>query len=130
MRRKGWSIEDALDHFTTATHSTVRSLHKIPLVWEEMVSDSHDSLESDQLILFNLIAQILDHDLPSLSNDTIVTVWQNTSNAKSVAQRGYRIVHASSEYFYLDCGLGGWIGVDGGGNSWCDPYKTWSRFRS
>jgi hexosaminidase len=87
-------------------------------------------VERNQLISFDLIAQILDHDLPSLSNDTIVTVWQNTSNAKSVAQRGHRIVHASSEYFYLDCGLGGWIGVDGGGNSWCDPYKTWSRIHS
>jgi len=31
------------------------------------------------------------------------------------------IVFATGDYFYLDCGYGNKYG----GNSWCDPFKTW-----
>ena len=50
-------------------------------------------------------------------------VWVSSTDAKSVAEKGYRMVLASSDYFYLDCGQGGWF--DGAQNSWCDPYKSW-----
>jgi hexosaminidase len=65
-----------------------------------------------------------------VQNDTIVHTWLAPSDARKVLDKGYRVVHASAEYFYLDCGLGGWIGEEGGGNSWCDPYKSWTRIHS
>lgn len=36
-------------------------------------------------------------------------------------------MHAASDYFYLDCGGGGWVGANPNGNSWCDPFKTWQK---
>jgi len=56
-------------------------------------------------------------------------VWISADNAAAVAQKGYKIIHAASDYFYLDCGGGGWVGQNVLGNSWCDPFKTWQKVR-
>lgn len=39
--------------------------------------------------------------MTSLTNDTIVDIWVNSSDARKVLDQGYRIVHASADYFYL-----------------------------
>ena len=73
-------------------------------------------------------------------------MWIDSSHNRQVADLGYRFVHASSDYFYLvsryahsqlsradcyqDCGQGEWIGENGGGNSWCDPFKSWAHMYS
>ncbi|OCF40249.1 hexosaminidase [Kwoniella heveanensis CBS 569] len=113
LSKKGWTLDQALDVFTNATHAALRENGQTPVVWQEMV---------------------LDHgDMPSLKNDTIVEVWVNSSDATKVLDKGYRVVHAASDYFYLDCGHGSWIGKPSEGGhheSWCDPYKTWSKIYS
>ncbi|EJC98421.1 beta-hexosaminidase [Fomitiporia mediterranea MF3/22] len=101
----GKTIEQALDGFTNVTHGAIRELGKTPVVWEEM---------------------ILQHNV-SLGNDTVVMVWISSDNVKAVAEKGFQIVHAASDYFYLDCGAGEWLGADPSGNSWCDPFKTWQK---
>ncbi|KAI0298150.1 N-acetylhexosaminidase [Multifurca ochricompacta] len=99
----GRSVEQALDVFTQATHGALKKLGKTPVVWEEMILN------------FNL----------TLSNDTIALVWISSSDAAAVASKGFRVIHAGSNSFYLDCGAGGWVGDFPAGNSWCEPYKTW-----
>ncbi|KAJ7868758.1 N-acetylhexosaminidase [Mycena olivaceomarginata] len=93
----------ALDTFTQANHAALRSVGKSAVVWEEMVLDNP----------------------VTLANDTIVMVWISSADVAAVAETGFRIVHAASDYFYLDCGHGGWVGDFPTGNSWCDPFKTW-----
>lgn len=44
-----------------------------------------------------------------------------------IVEKGFQIIHAPSDYFYLDCGAGEWLGDDVDGNSWCDPFKTWQK---
>ena len=39
-------------------------------------------------------------------------VWISSDDVSAVAQKGFRLVHAASDYFYLDCGAGEWVGVD------------------
>ena len=56
-------------------------------------------------------------------------MWISSEDAKAVAAAGFRFVHAPSDYFYLDCGAGGWVGHNSNGNSWCDPFKTWQKVR-
>jgi len=46
---------------------------------------------------------------------------------QQLAQKGFKFIHAASDYFYLDCGGGGWVGDNILGNSWCDPFKTWQK---
>ncbi|RXW23792.1 hypothetical protein EST38_g2061 [Candolleomyces aberdarensis] len=105
LKRSGATLEKALDSFTQSTHGALRQLGKKVVVWQEMV---------------------LDHRV-SLANDTIVTVWISSKHAAKVAKKGFRVVHAPSDYFYLDCGGGGWIGNSAGMNSWCDPFKSWQK---
>lgn len=110
LQMRGLSLDQALDAFTQTTHSALRERGKTPLVWQEMA---------------------LDHGpMPSLTNDTIVTVWVKAADALKALDKGYRIVHAAADYLYLDCGQGGWLGKEGGGNSWCDPFKSWQRIYS
>ncbi|ORY26256.1 glycoside hydrolase superfamily [Naematelia encephala] len=110
LERNAWTLDDALDDFTAKTHATIRQQGKTPVVWQEMV---------------------LDHgEMPSLGKDTIVSIWVNSADARRVLDKGHRIIQAAGDYFYLDCGQGGWIGQEGGGNSWCDPFKTWMRMYS
>jgi len=104
LNSTGMTLNDALNVFTAATHGALAGLGKTPIVWEEMVLD------------FNL----------TLSDDTVVMVWISSDDAAAVADKGFRIVHSPSDYFYLDCGAGEWVGDDPTGNSWCDPFKTWS----
>ena len=56
-------------------------------------------------------------------------VWISSADVAAVVEKGYRIVHAASDFFYLDCGGGGWVGENVAGNSWCDPFKTWQKVR-
>lgn len=38
LKAKGWSLEDAINDYTGKTHATILNRHKIPVVWQEMVS--------------------------------------------------------------------------------------------
>ncbi|OAX39916.1 glycoside hydrolase family 20 protein [Rhizopogon vinicolor AM-OR11-026] len=98
------TLNDALSTFTQTTHNALIATGKTPVVWEEMVLD------------WNI----------TLSNETIVMVWISSEDALAVVEKGFRIVQVPSNYFYLDCGGGGWLGDYPAGNSWCDPFKTWS----
>ncbi|KZT64170.1 glycoside hydrolase family 20 protein [Daedalea quercina L-15889] len=103
LNATGLSFNDALAGFTSQTHAALEAAGKTPVVWEEMVLD------------YNL----------TLSNETYVLVWISSEDAKEVADKGFRIIQAPSNYFYLDCGAGGWVGDYPAGNSWCEPFKTW-----
>ncbi|EKM79144.1 hypothetical protein AGABI1DRAFT_113758 [Agaricus bisporus var. burnettii JB137-S8] len=105
LNTSGKTLDEALASFVGATHEVVRGAGKTPVVWEEIV---------------------LDHNVP-VGNDTIVMVWISSDDVKAVADKGYRFIHAASDYFYLDCGGGGWVGNNINGNSWCDPFKTWQK---
>ncbi|KAF2752090.1 glycoside hydrolase family 20 protein [Sporormia fimetaria CBS 119925] len=81
--------------------------------------------------------------------DIVIQAWNNgLDNIANLTRDGYRVIVSSSDFLYLDCGIGGWVGNDprynvlrnpnatdgtpnfnygGGGGSWCAPYKTWQR---
>ncbi|KAF8315602.1 N-acetylhexosaminidase [Clavulina sp. PMI_390] len=105
LASKGITFDQALSDFVVNGHAAVRKAGKTPVVWEEMV-------------LSNPV---------TLGNDTVVLVWISSDDAAAVVQKDFRIVHAPSDYFYLDCGGGGWVGDYVPGNSWCDPFKTWQK---
>ncbi|THH02544.1 hypothetical protein EW145_g6734 [Phellinidium pouzarii] len=105
LNATGRTLEQALNVFTQATHGALRQLGKAPVVWEEMV---------------------LEHNV-TLGNDTVVMIWISSQDAAAVAAKGFQIVQSPSDYFYLDCGGGGWLGDDVLGNSSCDPFKSWQK---
>ncbi|KAF9568748.1 N-acetylhexosaminidase [Agrocybe pediades] len=99
------TIDSALDAFTQASHKALKAAGKTPVVWEEM---------------------LLVHPV-TLDPETLVLVWISADNVKSVVDKGFKVIHAANDYFYLDCGGGGWVGQNVLGNSWCDPFKTWQK---
>lgn len=77
---------------------------------------------------------------------TILQTWNNGPvNTKTLTAAGYRTIVSSNDFYYLDCGHGGFVGNDsrydqnfnddatntfnygGQGGSWCAPFKTWAR---
>ncbi|KAF9241103.1 N-acetylhexosaminidase [Melanogaster broomeanus] len=105
LNSTGQTLEEALSSFTQSTHSGLEKLGKTPVRWFSIID-------------------------VTLSNNTVVMVWISSQNVGAVAQKGFRVVHAASDYFYLDCGGGGWLGNNPLGNSWCDPFKTWQKAES
>ncbi|KAI0816052.1 N-acetylhexosaminidase [Trametes gibbosa] len=99
------TIEDALNEFVQTVQDVIIQHGKTPFIKSDMV---------------------LTHNAPVVNN-TVVVVWQTSEDAASVAERGLHLIHQPSNYFYLDCGAGEWLGNDVLGNSWCDPFKTWQR---
>ncbi|PQE10595.1 putative beta-N-acetylhexosaminidase protein [Rutstroemia sp. NJR-2017a WRK4] len=87
--------------------------------------------------------------VPTLPKDIILQSWNNgLTNIKALTSVGFDVIVSSSDFFYLDCGFGGWVSNDprynvqanpdptattdsfnygGNGGSWCSPYKTWQR---
>ncbi|KAF2871048.1 glycoside hydrolase superfamily [Massariosphaeria phaeospora] len=79
----------------------------------------------------------------------VLQAWNNgLEHISNLTRDGYRVIVSSSDFMYLDCGFGGWVGNDArynvmtnpnatdgapnfnwgaGGGSWCAPYKTWQR---
>ncbi|KAK1230412.1 Glucosamine-6-phosphate isomerase (Glucosamine-6-phosphate deaminase) (GNPDA) (GlcN6P deaminase) [Marasmius sp. AFHP31] len=106
LSASGKTLEGALGDFVGATHEVLHAQGKSAVVWQEMV---------------------LDHTEVKLRNDSVILVWISSDDVKAVAQKGFKLVHAASDYFYLDCGHGGWVGDFPTGNSWCDPFKTWQK---
>ncbi|THH31445.1 hypothetical protein EUX98_g2743 [Antrodiella citrinella] len=97
------TIAQALDSFIQEVQGVMKSNGKMPFIKSDMV---------------------LTHNV-TVTNNTAVVVWQTSADAVEVAERGLRFIHQPSDYFYLDCGAGGFIGNDIDGVSWCDPFKTW-----
>ena len=44
---------------------------------------------------------VLSHNVTLSTNDTRVLVWISSDNVKAVAEKGYKVIHAASDYFYL-----------------------------
>ncbi|KAF9960288.1 hypothetical protein BGZ72_007411 [Mortierella alpina] len=58
---------------------------------------------------------VLSPDMPAkdVPKDIIMQSWNlGTENIKKLAQKGYDIVVSSADFFYLDCGNGGWVPND------------------
>jgi len=109
LHAKGQTLPEAISSFVLKTHKTISRSGKVPVVWEEMV---------------------LDEEVPLPVDNTLVTVWRNSSMVSRVVEKGYSMIHGASDYSYLDCGLGGWLGDSVNGTSWCDPFKTWQKIYS
>ncbi|KAI9487777.1 MAG: glycoside hydrolase superfamily [Benjaminiella poitrasii] len=97
---------------------------KRPIIWEDPIKDGG-----------------------SYPKDTVVQVWVNPPGTYTAL--GHDVIVSNYDYFYLDCGHGGWVGNDeryisptqvetsedlfnygGSGGSWCAPFKTWQRIYS
>lgn len=112
--------------------------------------DSKNAGRSDRrLIMWEDVVLSPDAAAKNVSKDVIMQSWNNGAlNVAKLADLGHDIIVSSADFFYLDCGFGGYVTNDprynvqsnpdptgattsfnygGIGGSWCAPYKTWQR---
>ena len=114
--------------------------------WVEKSVPIFQNTKSRKLIMWEDVAIGAIH-ATNVPKDIIMQSWNGgLENIKKLASSGFEIIVSSSDWFYLDCGFGGWVPNDprynfntnpdpanpnfnfgGGGGSWCAPYKTWQR---
>ncbi|GLT38263.1 hypothetical protein SLA2020_125220 [Shorea laevis] len=115
----GGTLSNLLEMFVNSTLPYIVSFNRTVVYWEDVLLDDNIRVDSSFLPREN----------------TILQSWNNgVSNTKRIVEAGYRAIVSSSEYYYLDCGHGEFVGNDseydqGGksvdGGSWCGPFKTW-----
>ena len=88
LKASGESIDDAVTRFANTTTTSVLQAGKTPIVWEEYVT--HENAKP-------------------LDPRVVVTAWRGAETLSKILEAGHRVIQVSYEYFYLDCGLGGWV---------------------
>jgi hexosaminidase len=68
----------SLDNFIAKTQSVISKFKKTRIVWEDLV---------------------LSHNTGLSTEDTILAVWTSSAKVMEAVKRGYRIIHAASDYF-------------------------------
>lgn len=127
---QGKTMGDLVQHWVdTAIPNFKKQANKTLVMWED-VAISPDARASGVV-----------------PKDIVLQAWNNgLTNIQNLTRDGYRVIVSSSDFLYLDCGYGGWVGNDqrynvqenpnasvisfnygGNGGSWCAPYKTWQR---
>ncbi|XP_074589689.1 beta-hexosaminidase 2 [Curcuma longa] len=122
-----------LETFVNSTRPfIVSTLNRTVVYWEDILLGSVVKLGSASM-------------LPP--ETTVLQTWNNgPNNTKVLTAAGYRVIVSSWNFYYLDCGFGGWSGNDsrydrqiadepgqpfnyagGDGGSWCAPFKSWQR---
>ncbi|KAK6232827.1 Glycoside hydrolase family 20 [Theobroma cacao] len=118
----GGTLSQLLETFVNSTLPYIISLNRTVVYWEDVLLDDNVKVDSSFLP----------------REYTILQTWNNgTNNTKKIVEAGYQAIVSSSEFYYLDCGHGDFLGNDsiydqqtaggnsGNGGSWCGPFKTW-----
>lgn len=124
----GGTLSHLLETFINSTFPYIVSLNRTVVYWEDVLLDNTVKVDPSFLP----------------PEKTILQTWNNgPSNTKRIVSAGYRAIVSSSDFYYLDCGHGGFLGNDNrfdrqtsddpdqpfnyNGGSWCAPFKTWQR---
>ncbi|KAE8722266.1 Beta-hexosaminidase 2 [Hibiscus syriacus] len=115
----GGTLSQVLEKFINSTLPYIISLNRTVVYWEDVLLDDVVKVDSSFLP----------------REHTILQTWNNgPNNTKKIVEAGYRTIVSSSEFYYLDCGHGDFLGNDSRydqqttgqeGASWCDPFKAW-----
>ncbi|BBN00792.1 hexosaminidase [Marchantia polymorpha subsp. ruderalis] len=124
------TLSDLLTTYIERTRAMIDVHNKTAVYWED--------------ILLGAEVKVQRASVPAAT--TILQTWNNGPlNTKTLTAAGYRTIVSSNDFFYLDCGHGGFLGNDsqydqnfnddptstvnygGRGGSWCAPFKTWAR---
>ncbi|CAI9103269.1 OLC1v1001723C1 [Oldenlandia corymbosa var. corymbosa] len=118
---KNGTLSQLLEIFVNSTLPYILSQNRTVVYWEDLLLDGNVNVSASLLPKENVILQ----------------TWNNGPiNTKKIVDAGYRVIVSSSDFYYLDCGHGDFLGNDsqydlppgtnqGNGGSWCGPFKTW-----
>lgn len=122
------TLSEVLEIFINTTHSFISDdLRRTAVYWEDV------ALSLDVKVGFSSLPR----------ETTVLQVYKGSESTKKIVSAGYQVIVSSSDFYYLDCGHGGFTGNDsrydsqnvndgfnyagGNGGSWCGPFKSWQR---
>ncbi|KAI9493830.1 glycoside hydrolase superfamily [Zychaea mexicana] len=88
MQEHGATGEDLLHMFLDKELGFIRNNSKTAILWEDSVTNNN---------------------LP-IPKDVVLQVWVNA--VTEAAKKGYKVIASHANFWYLDCGHGGWTGND------------------
>lgn len=93
----GGTMSDLLEKFVTETHACIKAKKKTAVYWEDIILDD-----------------LIHMSRSALPKETVILqTWnKGPTNTKILTSAGYRTIVSSSDFYYLDCGHGGWVGND------------------
>jgi hexosaminidase len=126
-----------------------RTYNDVTQYWVDHAFPIFKKVKNRKLVVWEDLI-INDPHAPNVSTEgLLVQSWNNgIANIDNLTRLGYDVLVSSSDFMYLDCGYGGFVGNDprydvqsnpdvasglanfnygGNGGSWCAPYKTWQR---
>jgi hexosaminidase len=144
-------LDTLLSTFVNRLHSSVRKAGKTPVVWEEMVLGHSLELETDTAVLswINSVRLSLLLSFPASSDsysslplrpsltrritpppspNKATALFTHRTSCLSSSRSALIFRHRRSDYFYLDCGIGSWLGDTPDHNSWCS-FVSWQKVR-
>ncbi|KAK4942890.1 woronin body major protein [Elasticomyces elasticus] len=139
-----YNFSSAVQEFFAS--NTSRTYNDLVQVWVDRAIPVFRATANKTLMMWEDIINATPHAW-TLPQNIILQTWNNgLENIQNLTAMGYDIVVSSADFFYLDCGFGGWVTNDprynemtnpnvsvpnfnylGDGGSWCAPYKTWQR---
>ncbi|KAG2194475.1 hypothetical protein INT46_004845 [Mucor plumbeus] len=135
-----WELDTGIQEYSKKNNLTT---HEIWFEWtNKLLTFVNNETEKRPIIWEDPIK-----DGGSYPKNTIVQSWVKPPS--TYTSIGHDVIVTNYDYFYLDCGHGGWVGNDdrylsptqtetstdvfnygGVGGSWCAPFKTWQRIYS
>ena len=123
-----------------------RTYNDLLQIWVDKAIPIFESVSDKRLMMWGDVLLNTPH-ANNVPKNVIIQAWNNgIQDIANATKAGYDVVVSSSDFLYLDCGFGGWVGNDprynemtnpnaslmtynygGNGGSWCAPYKTWQR---
>jgi hexosaminidase len=143
-------IQAGCYNFSTATQqffaaNASRTYHDLVQYWVDHAFPIFTSIPNRTLMMWEDIVLSPERAYSVPTENVIMQSWSQDGpeHIKNLTSLGYDTVVSSADFFYLDCGYGGWVGNDlrynemtkpsatmptfnygGNGGSWCAPYKT------
>ncbi|KAI7875814.1 hypothetical protein K492DRAFT_182350 [Lichtheimia hyalospora FSU 10163] len=87
MKTHNATGDDLLDKFLKHEIQLIQQSGKTPMIWEDPVTINNLELK-----------------------DVVLQVWKNP--VQQAAKKGYKVIASHAQFWYLDCGKGGWTGND------------------